>query len=114
MSISTEEIRILLKFLNKYNMERKEMKAEELKKKYMEKEIALTIVKRAGKETAYLIGRSGEPMMDLALMAEAFQKVLNENAKYFRSKREARIELIELMEEMCDEAFREDRHEKIS
>ena len=74
----------------------------------------MTIVKRAGKEDVVVIGRTGTPMMDLALMAEAFQKVLNENAKYFRSKREARIVLIDLMTEMRDEAFEEERHEKIS
>ena len=90
------------------------MKMEEMKRTFREKEMAMTIVKRAGKEDVVVIGRSGTPMMDMAIITEAFQKVLKENAKYFRSKREARIVLIDLMTEMCDEAFEEERHEKIS
>ena len=90
------------------------MNANELKKAYTEAEIAITAVKRAGKSDVHVIGRSGKAMLDLAIAAEIFEKILCENAKYFRSKREARIELIEMMEEMCEVAFGGEDNEKVS
>lgn len=73
----------------------RDINAAELKKKYVDKEVALTAIKRAGREDVHIVGRTGEPMMDLAIATEVFQQILKENAKYFRSKREARVLLIE-------------------
>lgn len=84
---------------------------EELKQEFLDKEMAIVVTKRAGKENVTVVGRTSNPMMDLALIAEAFEKLLCENANKFRSKREARLILCELMEEICDEAFDEVAYE---